>query len=259
MTASTILQGRYCLEKHSLLIDDANLSLGITLTTPQMVDEQLKNNTAKIWNEGLNLKIPNNKVRIIKTETKEAPNRNPHGTLVLKELRQLTMIYYNKLLEQLLNKIRTNRDKQLAWNFLCGVLEGDGYPTAASRPGIGISTNLKEMEILKQVFAVLNLGNQGYLEKEGTKKATLRIGIFEIISNIEYIYDKLFQYYPKRRKKLINRLFLTGSVRYILGKQKSTSAFVKSSLKELGILNNNFKLTNKGKIIKKCLIKLKNE
>jgi len=259
MTASTFLQGRYCLEKHNQLIDDANLSFGITLTTPQMVDEELKCDTAQVWNKGLNLKIPKEKVRIIKTKTKDALNRNLHGTLVMKEFRQLTMIYYNKLLKQLLNKIQTNQDKQLAWDFLCGVLEGDGYPTTASRPGIGISTNPKEMEILKKVFAVLNLKNQGHLEKEGMKKAILRIGIFEIINNFEYVHDKLFKYYPKRRKRLIDRLFLTGSVKQILGKQKLTSPWVKSSLRKLGIFNKNYKLTKKGEMIKKCLIKMGNE
>jgi len=85
--------------------------------------------------------------------------------------------------------------------------------------------------------------------------------VFEIealglLSKLELISSKIFAYYPERRKKFIERFSKIGATRFIMGKQNYCAPWVKSRLKEKGILDKNYKLTPKGKRIKKILEKM---
>lgn len=256
IAASTIEQAKYYIEKHQKLIEDSNFHSTITITRYKN-DDKDKSKIAKFWSHHLNLNILSNSVRLIKTGTKNAANRNPHGTLILKEHRQLTLLYYNRLLQKLLKEIEFTQNKDLAWRFLHGVLEGDGYPTAASRPGIAITTNLKEIEILKSVFSILEIKHEGYTQKGN--KAVLRIGVLDVLDNLLHIKNELFKYYPKRMKKAIERFLQAGTIRFILGRQQSTSGWIKKHLKDSGIVNEKYKLTKKGRQLKNDLLEMEKE
>ncbi len=140
-------------------------------------------------------------------------------------------MYYNNLLNFLINQIKRDKNKELALEFICGILEGDGAPSAKSRGHIVISTNKKEISILKEIFRVLKFKHIGY--KEIKNSAYIRIGSIEIIKNISFLKDKLFRYYPKRRKRLQQRLGQTGCAKYLLGKNKKTSNWLIGQLKKI--------------------------
>ena len=140
------------------------------------------------------------KVRIIQTDIKYAPNKNQYGSLVLKENRQLTQIFYNELLNFLYDEVITKNNKILATNFICGAMEGDGCVNSKTHGHIIITTNNKEIELLKDIC------DRSYLKysirrwKGKKNRVDLVIGSLEIIKNIPILKDKLFKYYPKRRK-----------------------------------------------------------
>ncbi len=256
ISASTFRQARYFLEMHSNIIKDSQIKFNLTYTN-NLDDDNLRWRLTDSWKKKAGLNIDHNKIRIIKSQVKFAQNRNPFGSLTIKENRQLTLICYNGLLQHLFKKILLNKDKVLALDFVCGVLEGDGSPSAKKRGHIHIATNKKELKILKEIFSIAQLRCKGYMEKQN--KATLRIGSLEILKNLPLLYQKLFKYYPKRRKKLIKRLLGTGAAKFIKGEQKSTSGWIKSYLKKEKVLDDKYNLTKKGKLIKSCLSKMAKE
>jgi len=69
----------------------------------------------------------------------------------------------------------------------------------------------------------------------------------------------LFKYYPKRRSKAINRLLMTGAVRFLIGEQETTSNWILKRFREKGILNKNNKITVKGRKIQIVFLEFKKE
>ncbi len=257
ISASTFEQAKYYLTQHNSIFKQPLLKFALTYTTNQVLDKNDKFKLIKNWRDETRVIIDDKKVRVILTDTKNSANRNKYGSLTIKENKQLVLQFYNRLLNYLLHEINVNNDKQLALEFIYGILEGDGSPSARERGHIHIATNKTDIIILNPIFAVAGLKCKGYLE--GENKGTLRIGSLEIIRNLDILKDKLFKYYPKRRRKLVERLLQTGAARYIIGKQKDTSPWVKIELKNQGILDNNYNLTDKGNNIKKCLVDMENE
>lgn len=249
--ASTIEQAEYFLRIHNQLIENPPLKFELTYTDPFNEDsEKLKEKLLAYWSKEAKIMIPKERIWIYKTETKDAQNRNKYGALSIRENRQLTLIYYNKLLSNLLEEIIKKEDKELALEFLCGVLEGDGAPSAKARGHVVIATNEKEAQILQKVFKVANFRHKGYDEEEN--RWYLRIGSLELIKNMPYLKDKLFQYYPKRRRILQERLANTGCAQFLLHGTKTSNVLI-GKLKENGILDSNNKLTNYGREVQASL------
>jgi len=255
ISASTFDQARYFLECHKQIIKDNLINYDLTYTSHKKFTQKERSNLINIWKENNNINL--NKIRIIKSPLKDSNNRNKYGSLRIREHKQLVLILYNKILSRLIQQIKKNKDKKLALEFICGVLEGDGSPNAKARGHIHIATNKKELIVLKEIFKIAELRCNGYIENGN--KATIRVGAFEIIKNLEFLKDKLFKYYPKRRKRLIKRLSQTGTARYLTGKQNNTSGWVKSKLKKENILEHHYKLTKKGKKIKRLLLEMEKE
>jgi hypothetical protein len=249
--SSTFQQANYFLIMHNTLIHNPPLNYELTYTDPLNENKnKLKNYLCSCWLKQTNIEIPKEKVWIYKTETKNAQNRNKFGSMSTREHRQLTLIYYNRLLTQLINKIVKSKNKALAIEFLCGVLEGDGATSASSRGHVVIATNKEESKQLLKVFRVAEFKHQGY--SEGENKYYLRIGSLELIRNMSLIKDKIFKYYPKRRKILQERLANTGGARFLLNNTKTSNALI-GKLKTMGILDQNKDLTVYGKEVKKSL------
>lgn len=251
--ASTFEQARYFISKHKKIISDSNIIYSLTCTIyGEHNSIELKNRLSKIWLNKTGSIIENKRIRIIKTETKYAPNRNPYGSLVMKEHRQLTQIYYKRLIHYLF-KIIENGDKDLATDFICGVMEGDGCVNSKTHGHIIITTNNEEIKILKNICDKSYLKSSIRSWKGKKNRIDLLIGSLEIIENIPLLRDKLFKYYPKRRRILKERLGQTGCARYLLGKSKKTSNWLIGQLNKRGILDGNGNLTKKGGKIKRNL------
>ena len=171
----------------------------------------------------------------------------------MNEPRQLTQIYYNRLLKYLFDKTMKESNKELATDFICGTMEGDGCVNSKTHSHILISTNAEEIKILKKICDNSYL-KSGIRAWEGSKnRVDLLIGSLEIIKNISILKDKLFKYYPKRRKILKERLANTGCSRFLLGKTKKTSNWLIGQLNNYGILDGKGNLTKFGTKIKKDL------
>ncbi|MEK6867443.1 MAG: hypothetical protein AABX98_01335, partial [Nanoarchaeota archaeon] len=129
--ASTFEQAEYYIQMHSTIIKDPLLKIELVYTDPLKEEKvKLRKRLQEVWLKKTGLIIPTDKIYIYETETKDAQNRNKYGTLSFKEHKQLVLIYYNRLLEYLLKEIIQKKNKELALDFICGVLEGDGAPSA---------------------------------------------------------------------------------------------------------------------------------
>ncbi|MFH1641466.1 MAG: hypothetical protein ABIC04_01045 [Nanoarchaeota archaeon] len=252
--ASTFEQTVYFKEMHNWLIEDARIVFSITYTDPKNENKYiLENKLIHIWKKNTGIELRWIYVRIIPTKYKNAQNRNPYGSLIFKENRELTRIYYVRLLNFLLNKIKRDNDKQLALDFILGVLEGDGSVSAKKRGHVIITSNYKELKILEEIVKVTGINYKLYME--GKNKGYIRIWSLELIKNISILKDKLFKYYPKRRKILKKRLAQTGCSRFLLGKSEKTSNWLIGQLNNYEILDGKGNLTESGKKIQKDLKK----
>lgn len=250
--ASTFEQAVYYKEMHEKLIQDAKIVYSISYSDPENKNKEvLKNNLRNFWQKNTGITLKDVSVSIHPTLYKHAPNRNPYGTLLFKENRELTRIYYVRLLNFLFDKIKKGNNKQLALDFLLGVLEGDGSVSAKKRGHIIITSNFKELKILEGIVKVVGINYRLYMESKN--KGYIRIWALEIIKNIPILKDKLFKYYPKRRKILKERLAQTGCARFLLGKSKKTSNWLIGQLNMYGILDGKGNLTKFGEEIKKDL------
>ena len=251
--ASTFDQACYFVSMHKYIVLDSSIIPSLTYTHYGKDTEEIGDKLTATWSKNTNLKIKNMKVRIIQTDIKYAPNRNQYGALSLKENRQLTQIFYNQLLNCLYDKIILENNKMLATDFICGAMEGDGCVNSKTQGHIIITTNNKEIELLKDIC------NRSYLKSsirrwKGKKnRVDLVIGSLEIIRNIPILKDELFKYYPKRRKILKERLAQTGCARFLLGKSKKTSNWLIGQLNIYGILDGKGNLTKFGEGIKRDL------
>mgnify|MGYP001564878718 CR=1 FL=1 len=124
----------------------------------------MKNSLALTWKEYTGQNIEPRKIRVIKTNTEFASNRNPYGSLVIKENRQLTQLYYNLLLESLFSTIKNEQNKELATEFILGAMEGDGCVNSKTHGHVIITTNDAEVKILKEIC------DQSYLSKSSIRQ-----------------------------------------------------------------------------------------
>ena len=256
--ASTFEQANFFIKMHKALIKNPFIKVELTYTDPHKENEDLlRTRLSNIWLQKTEISILKKKIWIYKTEAKDAHNRNKYGALSIREHRQLVLLYYVRLLNHLIKIIVEEKNIELAIDFVCGVLEGDGCPSAKQRGHIVISSNKKEVKTLIKVFKVLNFNHKGYHEKEN--KCSIRIGSTELIENILLFKDKLFKYYPKRRRRTIDRLLRTGAAMFLMGISTTTSHWILKRFREKEILNKDNKLTAKGKKIKKALLELSKE
>ncbi len=254
IVASTFEQARYYVSQHNKLIDRPKLRMDISITSNKDVDKiYIKDKWAK--ETGLLAES----VRAHRTEIESSENRNEFGSFLFKEHRKLVQDYYNKLLAYLYNKIETCGDGHLATDFILGVMEGDGSPSGSKKYGhIIITTNKKDSRVLQNFLKHTVFDFKAH-EEIKTKKHYIRINSLSILKNLPTIYEKIFRYYPKRRKKFIERFHNIGAVRFILGKQPYASPWVKAYLRRNKILDDYYRLTAYGKELKKCLIDMENE
>lgn len=251
--ASTFEQANYYYKMHQFLIKDSKIVPTITFTDTENKNEQevavfLKN----LWKNNVHLLTNEVKVRIIKSQFKPSLKTHKFGCLVIKENRQLTQIYYNRLLQFLFNEVKSKQNKELAIDFICGVLEGDGSVGPGGRGHLVITSNTDELKILQEIIKYV--GIKCHLKMESQNRGGIHIGLLEVIRNISILKDKIFQYYPKRRNLLKERLLNTASVRVILGQNKKTSNWLIGQFNEMGILDGKGNLTKFGLQIKKDLI-----
>ncbi len=240
--ASTFEQARYYLKMHKFLIKDSNPEFTISYTNINKTNsEKIKDQLAQIWENKTGIRI--NKFRIRKPKGKRFLKWNKYGTLIIKEHRQILLDFYNALLRLLVKEILLNKDKKLAIDFICGVMEGDGCAPAKKRGHIMVATNKKDVFTLKDIFKITQIKFKAV--KEGKNKYGIRIGALEIVKNFYLLEDKLFTLYPKRRKALFERLKTVGAIKFLIEDRGSTN-WVKVWLRSNGFVDKNYEITKNG-------------
>jgi len=239
--ASTFEQARYYLKMHNFLIKDSRPEFAISYTNIYNIEPvELKKNLVEIWQKEVSIKV--NKFRIRKPSGKSISKWNKYGTLVIREHRQILLDFYNALLESLVKEISLKKDKKLAIDFVCGVMEGDGCAPAKKRGHITIATNKEDLDILKNIVKVAQIN---FKVIQQSNKYILRIGALEILRNFYLLKDKIFLFYPKRRKALFERLKTVGAIKFLIGNHGSTN-WVKAWLKNNSFVDKNYEITKNG-------------
>jgi len=211
--ASTFEQAKYYLKMHNFLIKDSNPEFIISYTNIHNIeDNKIKTNLPKIWQKEVGIKV--SKFRIRKPIGKSNLKWNEYGTLVIREHRQILLDIYNGLLNLLIKEILTKKDKNLAIDFICGVMEGDGCVPAKKRGHILIWSNKNDIHILENILRIAIIKFKRI--KERGNKYALRIGALEIFKNFSYLSDKIFILYPKRRKNLFERLKTVETIKFLI-------------------------------------------
>jgi len=240
--ASTFEQASYYLRIHNSLIKDSKPEFIISYTDIDNSNQKvLKKNLARIWKDKTSIRI--SKFRIRKPEGKCFLKWNRYGTLVIREHRQILLDIYNFLLKRLIKEILSLRSKKLAIDFICGVMEGDGYSAANPQGSVSIWSNKNDIGILEKILRITEMKFK--ICKEGENKYALKIGALEILRNFYLLKDKIFILYPKRRKNLFERFKAVGAVRFLTENHSSTN-WVKSWLKNNGFCDKNYQLTKLG-------------
>ncbi|MEM5882838.1 MAG: hypothetical protein QXQ77_01180, partial [Candidatus Aenigmatarchaeota archaeon] len=242
ITASTFEQANFYKRMHeSLILNPEYDSSYISITLKKKVNLELIKN---LWEKNCKIKV--NRVR--KRFSRNGSSKiHTYGSLVIRDSRVITLTYYKRLLEYVINYIISGKDQTAALNFICGVLEGDGSPSARKRGYIIISSNKDDIPILDKILKIAGLG---YKINTNRSKTFVRVNTLSLISKLESISSRIFIYYPERRKKFIERFCRVGAVKFILGQQSYCSSWVKAWLKKEGILNKEYQLTPKGLKIK---------
>lgn len=247
IVASTFEQGNFYLKMHRSIVLNSELHTYLSISIKKHKSER---KIKKMWERRCNTVIESVRLRRSKESSLKT---HEYGSLVIRGYNLSVQRVYNKLLEIIVKEIVKRKDRKLAIEFLLGVLEGDGSPQSGE---IRISTNLNDVKILEKILKISGLE----FRIIGKKRIYIRISYLEILKNLPILWNKIFKFYPKRRKKFIERfLNNVGAVRFLLGKQNYCSSWVKAWLTQNNILDENYKLTEKGKKIRKCLLKLQKE
>ncbi|MBI2172934.1 MAG: hypothetical protein HYT73_01845 [Candidatus Aenigmarchaeota archaeon] len=248
ISASTIQQAKFYLEMHNNLIKENKIKFIISYTNIRNENkDEVIDFLRNYWIR--NMGDFSYKFRIIKPTGKIFLKHNKFGTLVMREHRISLLDFYKILLEEILIKIK-NGNKKLAIDFLCGILEGDGC--VSMRGYLLIATNKNEYHSIEDVLKILKIKSKTVWENPD--RVFIRIGILEILRNFDLLKDKIFMYYPKRRKMLFERLQTAGVVKFLIKRSHEPTGWVKSWMRENSFVDNQYNLTNKGIKLRKDLI-----
>lgn len=249
--ASTIEQAKFYVKMHNYLIKNSFPEYTLSITTREENIEKLKSKLRRKWLIDRGIKV--NKFRIRKPIGTAYGKTNENGTLIIREHKQTLLQFYNALLNALFREIAAKNDKILAIDFLCGVLEGDGSVNSKTHGHITITTNKDELYMLKIILPFTGIRHKVVEEKSG--KYYIRIGALEILRNFDLLKDKIFVLYPKRRRMLFERLQTVGAVKFLLTRNHEPAPWVRLWLKDNYFINEQSNLTQKGKKLRKELIK----
>ena len=250
--ASTFAQAKYYQKMHNLLIKDSRMvELVVSYTNIADIDyDKITKRLAKLWQDKTGITIQ--KFRIRKPTGKYVKHRkhNKYGTLIMREHRQIILDFYNVLLKSLIHYIISTNNQELALNFICGAAEGDGCAPATQRGHIVIWSNRHQIHTLKTILELTQMKFK--IGQDTPNKYFIRITALGLLKNFEYIGDRIFNLYPKRRKLFFERFKTVGAVRFLMVNHEPCS-WVKAWLKNNGLADENYKITQKGLELKKIL------
>ncbi|NVM52332.1 MAG: hypothetical protein HWN66_01430 [Candidatus Helarchaeota archaeon] len=246
ISASTPEQAVYYIIKYKSIISQPNLNFQLTYTLrPSVKDDPplIKKRLTNLWFEKAGVEISQDRVYILQSSIQHASeeihylSHNPIGSLRIIDNKGLTLELHVKLLRYVENFLIQTNNKNLLWQFICGVMEGDGSVGGGKKRCRIHITCKKSDKLVPKILTKLGI-YQVYKEYvKGKNVLEISFGLIPILENILVIQKLLFKYYPKRRKTFIKRLLNLPSVLYILREREKLSHFALIPLKENSLLN----------------------
>jgi hypothetical protein len=227
ISASTPEQAVYYIEKYNQLIYGNRLVFRLTYSkkpSDKRTKDQIKKDLVKYWKEEADVEIEKKNIKLRETKHDNVLKWNKCGSLGIRDDRNLVMEIHLRLLEETERIVSHNVNNEHSWNFLFGILEGDGFVSGGKgRFGVGFSTHSSDKIIEKTLIRLgINYRSDRSRVKNGVPAGiTFQFGLFEVLQNLEILSKNIFKYYPKRRQTFVSRLLNQASVQNLLGNDKA--------------------------------------
>ena len=228
-SASTPEQAVYFMEKLSQLIEDSQLKFDLTYTlkpSDKRSSEIIKNELIAYWGNKAKIKLSEDRIKIRKGKSDSVKKWNKYGSLSIRDGRTLITDLHLRLMDSILFYLRNYANIDSIWDFLFGILEGDGCVSGGKgRFGVGFACH-KDDRIIRPLLDKLQIkyavDSSRIRRKEGSG-ISITFWLFEVLSNLDILSAKLFEYYPKRRTLFISRLIEQPSIRNLLSNKRSVT------------------------------------
>jgi hypothetical protein len=243
INASTREQGKYYLRKYSNLIINFEPNYWLTYTKKNQIDnrneKEIKLDLKRYWENIKGININPDRIIIIESDSENIKKWNEYGSLDIRDNKGLVRLLHVNTLNKITKALESYdlikfRNFNI-WNFLFGVLEGDGNVFGGmNRFGVEFTCHVRD-EIISRFLTLLKIHHNLNHKDDSTIK--IYFTLTEVLKNIEILHDKIFTYYPKRRKIFINRLFDQSTVKHLLKKRFSISPQVFFLIKKINQYN----------------------
>jgi hypothetical protein len=222
-SASTPEQAKYYIEKYNELIFNDVLDFGLTYSqkpSDKRKEEEVRKDLQEYWKREASIDIRRKRIKIRTTKHDNPLKWNRCGSLRICAYKTQVLDLHMGLLGEIVYYLKSCENKKHLWNFLFGILEGDGSVRGGNqRFGVGFSCHETD-EIIRQSLDKLQINyavDLSRIRNETGSGIQIDFWLFEVLSNLDLLYHNLFKYYPKRRKTIIERLLKQSTVRYIIG------------------------------------------
>ncbi len=221
-SASTPEQAKYFIERYDTLVFNDMLDFVLLYSkkpSDKRTEEEVRKDLQEYWEREACINITRKKIKIRATKHDNPLKWNKCGSLRICSYKTQVLDLHMGLLGEIVYSLKSCKNKEHLWQFLFGILEGDGSVSGGKgRFGVGFSCH-NDDEIIRH--SLKRLGVQFSVDLSRVKKG-IGFGIavsfwqIEVLNNLEIISNNIFQYYPKRRKIFIERLLYQASVKKLL-------------------------------------------
>lgn len=242
INASTAEQAEYYIQCYHSIIHNPKLVFGLVFSrfpSDLRCENDLRNELVSKWSsvDNVDLRFNRTHIRVCKSE---APRKwNENGSLRIRDNRHLVVLLHVCLLNATVDALAARRNTEQAWQMLFGILEGDGAVAGGSqRFGLSVATNTADEWVVRLILAILNLDHRvdrGRVTRGLGQGIAITIGLTTMVSQFDFFVKHVFQYYPKRRKRFVDRILELPMIQYLQGKKDTISNFTLKLIRDNGM------------------------
>jgi len=221
INASTPEQAKYYLSIMKQLIKRPTICYNLTYTvkiSDPRPDQDILRDLTRYWMVKAGIVLSSDKIFLNRSgaKTDVITNWNPRGSLRIRIYSGLVLKLHVDIMNLLIKHINNSNDILLTWNFLFGILEGDGFVSGGSKNvGIGFTTGNHDI-IIHPSLNKLGVDHLINIKADDNSNMDIKIGLYATLANLDIIAKNVFKYYPKRRKLFIERLIDKSTTKYIM-------------------------------------------
>ncbi len=259
-SASTPEQAKYYIKQYEKLMLSGVLDFSLTYSqkpSDNRTEEEVRADLQEYWETEADVHITDKKIKIRQTKHDYPLKWNKCGSLRVHSYKTQVLDLHMGLLGEIVYYLKSCNNKKHLWNFLFGILEGDGSVRGGNqRFGVGFTCHETD-EIIRQSLDKLQIKYTVDLSRVRNRTGSgiqIDFYLFEVLSNLNLLCHDLFKYYPKRRKMFIERLLKQSTVRYIMGEINHLSPISRRFISE-----NTIQLDLIKETLKKLVLELSEE